>query len=141
MTDDHVLVNREQWDADADNWIEPGRKAWSTDEISWGSWSVPESDLRVLPNVDGLDVIELGCGTAYWSAWLARREAAVDEHRCQPRATVSDDRHPATASNAFDQGVQTFAADAVDLGRAEDGRRDGRGAVCCAAAQRLRAWR
>ena len=75
MTDHHVLVNREQWDADADNWVEPGRKAWSTNEISWGSWSVPESNLRVLPNVDGLDVIELGCGTAYWSAWLARRGA------------------------------------------------------------------
>jgi 2-polyprenyl-3-methyl-5-hydroxy-6-metoxy-1,4-benzoquinol methylase len=26
----------------------------------------------VLPDVDGLDVVELGCGTAYWSAWLAR---------------------------------------------------------------------
>ena len=26
-------------------------------------------------DVDGLDVIELGCGTAYWSAWLARRGA------------------------------------------------------------------
>jgi SAM-dependent methyltransferase len=25
--------------------------------------------------VDGLDVVELGCGTAYWSAWLARRGA------------------------------------------------------------------
>ena len=72
MTENHVLVNREHWDADADNWVEPGRKAWSTDEISWGAWSVAESDLRVLPDVDGLDVVELGCGTAYWSAWLAR---------------------------------------------------------------------
>ena len=49
MTENHVLVNREQWDADADNWVEPGRKAWSTDEISWGAWSVAESDVRVLP--------------------------------------------------------------------------------------------
>ena len=31
---------------------------------------------RVLPeSVDGLDVVELGCGTAYVSAWLARRGA------------------------------------------------------------------
>jgi SAM-dependent methyltransferase len=29
----------------------------------------------VLPEVAGLDVVELGCGTAYWSAWLARRGA------------------------------------------------------------------
>ena len=75
MTESHVLVNRAGWDADADNWVEPGRQAWATDEITWGAWSVPESDLRVLPDVDGLDVIELGCGTAYWSAWLARRGA------------------------------------------------------------------
>ena len=40
-------------------------------------WQVPESELRVLPDVDGQDVIELGCGTAYWSAWLARRGARV----------------------------------------------------------------
>jgi SAM-dependent methyltransferase len=29
-----------------------------------------------LPDVRGLDVIELGCGTAYWSAWLKRLGAA-----------------------------------------------------------------
>ena len=29
----------------------------------------------VLGDVDGLDVVELGCGTAYFSAWLARRGA------------------------------------------------------------------
>ena len=28
-----------------------------------------------LGDVDGLDVVELGCGTAYFSAWLARRGA------------------------------------------------------------------
>ncbi len=28
---------------------------------------------RVLGDVDGLDVVELGCGTAYFSAWLAKR--------------------------------------------------------------------
>ena len=34
-----------------------------------------ERDLGVLGDVDGLDVVELGCGTAYFSAWLARRGA------------------------------------------------------------------
>jgi ubiquinone/menaquinone biosynthesis C-methylase UbiE len=38
-------------------------------------FGVPESDVRILPEVSGLDVIELGCGTAYWSAWFARRGA------------------------------------------------------------------
>lgn len=75
VTEDHVLVNRIGWDSDADNWVEPGRKSWASEQITWGAWSVPESDLRVLPDVHGLDAIELGCGTAYWSAWLARRGA------------------------------------------------------------------
>ena len=38
--------------------------------------------MEVLPAVRGLDVIELGCGTAYFSAWLkrlgARRVVGVD---------------------------------------------------------------
>ena len=70
-----MLVNRAGWDTDADDWVEPGREAWAREEIVWGAWSVPEADLRILPDVDGLDVVELGCGTAYWSAWFARRGA------------------------------------------------------------------
>jgi SAM-dependent methyltransferase len=74
MTDDHVLANRANWDADAPNWIERGRRSWQG-EPSWGIWSVPEADLGVLPDVDGADAVELGCGTGYVSAWLARRRA------------------------------------------------------------------
>jgi SAM-dependent methyltransferase len=36
---------------------------------------VPEAGLGTLGEVVGLDVVELGCGTAYVSAWLARRGA------------------------------------------------------------------
>jgi len=39
---------------------------------------VPDSELHVLPeDLAGKDAIELGCGTAYVSAWLARRGARV----------------------------------------------------------------
>ena len=48
---------------------------WALDEISWGVWGVDESTLNVLGEVAGLDVVELGCGTGYVSAWLARRGA------------------------------------------------------------------
>ena len=54
---------------------------WALDEISWGIWGVDESDVNVLGNVAGLDVCELGCGTAYFSAWLAKlgaRPVGVD---------------------------------------------------------------
>jgi SAM-dependent methyltransferase len=49
--------------------------AWSRDEITWGIWALPEAELGVLPALEGLDVVELGCGTAYFSSWLARRGA------------------------------------------------------------------
>lgn len=77
MSDEHVLRNRASWDADADNWVERGRTAWSAEEISWGIWEVPESELGLLPDVAGLDVVELGCGTGYISSWLSRRNARV----------------------------------------------------------------
>jgi SAM-dependent methyltransferase len=48
---------------------------WALDEIDWGIWGIPESELNVLGDVSGLDVVELGCGTAYFSAWLAKHGA------------------------------------------------------------------
>jgi SAM-dependent methyltransferase len=51
------------------------RHGWGREEITWGVFGVPESSLGTLGEVSGLDVVELGCGTAYVSAWLARRGA------------------------------------------------------------------
>ena len=69
-----MLRNRASWDEDAPNWVERGRRSWAGDP-RWGIWGVPESELGLLPDVTGLDAIELGCGTAYICAWLARRGA------------------------------------------------------------------
>jgi ubiquinone/menaquinone biosynthesis C-methylase UbiE len=44
--------------------------------MAWGQFAIPDDELGAMPaSVDGLDVIELGCGTAYISAWLARQGA------------------------------------------------------------------
>jgi SAM-dependent methyltransferase len=51
--------------------------AWAKAEITWGMFNVPESELDVLGDVAGLDIVDLGCGTAYFSAWLAKRGARV----------------------------------------------------------------
>ena len=75
--DDHVTRNRALWDAQAADWVDSGRRGWNDTDISWGMWDVPESEIGVLPPVAGRDVVELGCGTAYWSAWLARRGARI----------------------------------------------------------------
>jgi SAM-dependent methyltransferase len=72
----HVLSNREMWNKLAPEFEAPGRRNWGRDEPAWGIWSVPESELGVLPTeLEGRDAIELGCGTGYVSAWLARRGA------------------------------------------------------------------
>jgi SAM-dependent methyltransferase len=76
---DHVARNRALWDeVNAPTYAEPGRRAWARNEITWGVFGVPEAELHALPpDLAGRDVIELGCGTAYVSAWLARLGANV----------------------------------------------------------------
>jgi SAM-dependent methyltransferase len=85
-------ANREYGDDHAD-------RAWAAEDITWGVFNVPEQQLGVLGDVAGLDVVELGCGTAYFSAWLARRgvrPTGVDvtpaqlatARRCQERSGI-----------------------------------------------------
>ena len=73
---DDLARNVEIWTrAHADYTGSSARESWAQDDITWGIWGVPERDVGVLEDVDGLDVAELGCGTAYFSAWLKRRGA------------------------------------------------------------------
>jgi SAM-dependent methyltransferase len=73
---DYVLRNRAAWDRLAEEYAEPGRRGWRDNEPRWGIWQVPEEQVKLLPaDLSGLDVIELGCGTAYVSSWLVRRGA------------------------------------------------------------------
>ena len=62
-------VNREYGDASA-------AATWACADISWGQFGVREADIgSPLGNVEGKDILDLGCGTGYFSAWLARRGA------------------------------------------------------------------
>jgi len=71
-----VLRNRVVWDQRAAEYAGPGLDNWAAAEPSWGIWKVPEAQLCILPAaLDGADTLELGCGTGYVSAWLARRGA------------------------------------------------------------------
>ena len=75
-TGDHVLRNRAAWDRWAADYAGPGLRRWAADEPTWGLWNIPEAEVGLLPaDVSGRDSIELGCGTGYISAWLARRGA------------------------------------------------------------------
>ena len=79
---DYLAQNVESWTrTNAEHTGPSAAQAWSRDEITWGIWGIPEAELGVLGDVAGLDAVELGCGTAYFSAWLAKRGArpvAVD---------------------------------------------------------------
>ena len=51
-------------------------RAWQPQDLTWGVFNVREDAIgSPLGDVSALDVVELGCGTAYFSAQLAHRGA------------------------------------------------------------------
>jgi SAM-dependent methyltransferase len=75
---DYVDQNVANWTrANAKYTDEQAERSWRREEITWGIWETPDADLNLIGDVDGLDVIELGCGTGYFSSWLACRGAHV----------------------------------------------------------------
>src|SRR3954449_9605143 len=71
-------VNRALWAVVNERFTDAAAEAlWSLQDVVWGLFAVPERDLGVLGDVRGLDVVELACGTAYFSAWLARAGANI----------------------------------------------------------------
>ena len=110
---DYVAVNRESWtQANAEYTDRRARDAWAQEEITYGKWRLPESEVRVLPDIEGKDVIELGCGTAYFGAWLKRAGA---------RRVVGVDVTPAQLETArrmdeeFGLGLELIEANAEDV--------------------------
>ena len=110
---DYALINRASWTrANAEYTDGKARSAWEQEQIAWGVWSTPEDELRVLPRVHGLDVVELGCGTAYFGSWLKKRGA----HR-----VVGVDVTPAQLETArrmdaeFGLGLELIEANAEEV--------------------------
>jgi SAM-dependent methyltransferase len=68
-----VSRNVQAWTGWAEEYVEAGHRNWASNEPDWGIWDIAESEVGFLPDVDGKDVVELGCGTAYVSSWVARR--------------------------------------------------------------------
>jgi SAM-dependent methyltransferase len=75
---DYLEQNRGVWTkANAEYTDARAREAWAAENITWGMFGPSDEELGVLGDVSGKDVIELGCGTAYFGAWLAKRGARV----------------------------------------------------------------
>jgi len=73
---EYVPRNVEVWTKVNAEYTGPrARESWAQDDLDWSVFGIPESQLGVLGDVAGLDVVDLGCGTAYLSAWLAKRGA------------------------------------------------------------------
>lgn len=91
---DSISLNAAYWDEkNAAGFGDAGRKAWLQEEITWGQYELPESAVGALPDVTGMDVVELGCGTGYISAWLkragARSVVGVDPSQNQLASAVA----------------------------------------------------
>ena len=75
---EHVRRNRDAWQQFAARYAESGHRAWASSDPYWGIWKLAENDLRLLPDdLASKRCIEIGCGTAYVSAWMARRGGEV----------------------------------------------------------------
>ena len=111
---DYAVANRASWTkANAEYTDRRARDAWAEEEITWGMCRARESAVSVLPDVEGKDVVELGCGTAYFGAWLKRRGA---------RRVVGVDVTPAQLETArrvdeeFGLGLELVEANAEETG-------------------------
>jgi len=109
----HVAINRAAWTwSNAEYTDRAAREAWAREEIVWGQWHRPERGIGILPAVSGKDVIELGCGTAYFGAWFKRAGA---------RRVVGVDVTPAQLETArrmdgeFGLGLELIEANAEDV--------------------------
>jgi len=75
---DYLQGNVDAWQDKAAEYAVDAEQAWASDQPYWGIWGVPEGSTGLLPaDMSGLAAIELGCGTAYVSAWMCRRGAKV----------------------------------------------------------------
>jgi len=74
---DTIAGNIAEWTrTNADYTDARAEQAWAPREITWGIFGIREDAIgSPLGDVRGLDVVELGCGTAYFSAQLALRGA------------------------------------------------------------------
>jgi SAM-dependent methyltransferase len=102
-------VNAQFTDAEAD-------RAWLAAEIRWGLFGAPESDLDVLGPLDGVEVVDLACGTGYLSAWLVRAGARVVAVDLSAEQLASARRCQA----AYGPGFPLVQADAEELPLASD---------------------
>jgi len=72
----HAARNQGLWDEYSDEYqAKHGGQLAESGGLAWGTAQISESELRVLGDVAGRDILEFGCGAAQWSIALAQRGA------------------------------------------------------------------
>jgi SAM-dependent methyltransferase len=70
---EHEARNRAMWDGYSDEYqAKHGDHLAASGGYAWGTTQIPESELHVLGDVAGREILEFGCGAAQWSIALAR---------------------------------------------------------------------
>src|SRR3954451_3834710 len=83
---EHAVRNRAMWDDYSDEYQSThGDDLAASGGYAWGTTQMSESELRVLGDVAGRDVLEFGCGAAQWSIALAQAGARPVGARPAPR--------------------------------------------------------
>jgi SAM-dependent methyltransferase len=70
-----VRANRGWWDSDADAYHAEHGDFLGAADFVWCPENLREEDAHLLGDVNGSDVLEVGCGAAMCSRWLAQRGA------------------------------------------------------------------
>jgi len=74
---EHARTNRDFWDAESEGYQAEHAEFIAHEAPHWGLWQLPDSELGVLGDVSGLDVLELGCGAAQFGLALVQAGARV----------------------------------------------------------------
>lgn len=72
-----AAASRSWWDAEAAGYYREHRAVLGDDVLMWGPEGVYESELGLLGDLEGQDVLEFGAGAAQGSRWCAARGARV----------------------------------------------------------------
>lgn len=68
----HVNANLAEWDRRADEYQHIIADLGLSDELRWGWWGLLEAEHRILGDIVGKDLLDLGCGPARGTVKLAR---------------------------------------------------------------------
>ncbi|WP_299141624.1 class I SAM-dependent methyltransferase [uncultured Tateyamaria sp.] len=78
MERNYLSINTDIWNEDAPNWVGVAHRLWGLETPEWGTWGNSETTVAMLPgDMQGMDAVELGCGTGYVSWWMHNRGARV----------------------------------------------------------------